>query len=188
MRRAATMTIALVVAAIGCGEDRTAPFPSSTHEVVKPPDEPPTPRTPDPAVQPAPDEERLDADAGPDAGLATSPLPPGKPMLLEFTRDHCLPCEIMAPWMKELRKEHAGRVQIVEINIDRKENKPLARYFKARSIPTQVYVDERGRELSRHVGLATKPQMQRTMKRHGFLPAPHGDHADPPTKKKKTRK
>jgi thioredoxin 1 len=174
--RATTILAGLLAAAVGgCGDDRDARPPLKAPVVRSAPAEPEV-------------EEEPPADAGPaDAGPTTSPLPPGKPMLLEFTRDHCLPCEIMAPWMKELRKEHAGRVQILEINIDRKENKPLARYFKARSIPTQVYVDARGREVSRHVGLATKPQMQRTMKRHGFLSAAHDEH-DEPAKKKKKRK
>ncbi|MBW2278439.1 MAG: thioredoxin family protein, partial [Deltaproteobacteria bacterium] len=90
----------------------------------------------------------------------------------DFTRDHCLPCKIMAPWVDELRQTHAAQVAVVEINIDRPENKPLGRFFKTRSIPTQVYVDEQGREVSRNVGLATKPQMERTLKRLGFLKQP----------------
>jgi thioredoxin 1 len=107
-------------------------------------------------------------DAAPEPPRAT--VEPGLPMLLDFTRDHCLPCEIMAPWVDELRKKHAGRVQVQEINIDRPENRELGLFFKTRSIPTQVYVDAQGREVSRHVGLATKPQMERTLEQLGFAP------------------
>jgi thioredoxin 1 len=91
-------------------------------------------------------------------------------MLLDFTRDHCLPCEIMAPWVDELRKKYAGRVQVQEINIDRAENRELGRFFRARSIPMQVYVDAGGREIGRHVGLATLPQMERTLEKLGLVP------------------
>jgi len=115
-----------------------------------------------------PTEHHAETDAT-DAGPVASPLPTGKPILIDFTRDHCLPCQIMAPWVDELRKKHADRVAVVEINIDRPENKSIGRFFKARSIPTQVYIDAQGREVARHVGLATKPQMERVLKRHGFL-------------------
>lgn len=191
MVKAIAKALALVILGLfGCGDDREteiAPRPS-TH----PPE--PKPR-PDPAIDTATAvEDAGAAEGGADAGSATSPLPTGKPILLEFTRDHCLPCEIMAPWMKQLREQHGRLVQIVEINIDRPESKPLGRFFKARSIPTQVYVDRHGREVSRHVGIATEQQMQRTMKRHGFLDDPEGaerssKHAKKSsTKKKKSRK
>jgi thioredoxin 1 len=109
--------------------------------------------------------------AVPDASPEPSPaaVAPGLPMLLDFTRDHCLPCDIMAPWVEELRKKHAERVLVKEINIDRPENRELGLFFKTRSIPTQVYVDAQGREVSRHVGLATKEQMQRTLEQLGFV-------------------
>ncbi len=119
--------------------------------------------------------EPPDASVGarePDASLAApqATVESGLPMLLDFTRDHCLPCEIMAPWVDELRKKHAGRVLVKEINIDRNENKELGRFFKTRSIPTQVYVDGAGREVSRHVGLATQAQMELTIEKLGFVP------------------
>jgi thioredoxin 1 len=167
----------LVLAWAGCGDE---PAPAAPPE---PP--PPKPETkPEPTPEPSPVEETDHADgeddehhtghhaAPTDAGPAASPLPTGKPMLIDFTRDHCLPCQIMAPWVDELRKQHAALVAVVEINIDRPANKSIGRYFKARSIPTQVYVDTAGREVARHVGLATKPQMERTLKRHGFLNTP----------------
>lgn len=93
----------------------------------------------------------------------------GRPVVIDFTRDHCLPCEIMAPWVGELRKELDGKVDVTEMNIDRPGNKELGLFFKVGSIPTQVYIDAAGKEVSRHVGLATKPQMTATMRKHGFI-------------------
>jgi thioredoxin 1 len=104
--------------------------------------------------------------------LPQRPAPTGKtpkPMLLAFTRDHCLPCDIMHPWIVELKKKYADQLDIAEINIDRKENATLAAYFKAKSIPTQVYVDREGREVSRHTGLATKQKMLATLQKKGLL-------------------
>ena len=80
-----------------------------------------------------------------------------------------MPCVVMAPWVAELRKQHGELVDINEINIDRPGNKELGIYFKVAKIPTQVYVDASGRAVSRHVGIATKAQMEASLKKHGFL-------------------
>lgn len=121
-------------------------------------------QAPVPDTVPEPDQT---ADAG-----APTPSPAaslGKPMLLEFTRNHCMPCVIMAPWVAELRKQYGELVDINEINIDRPGNKELGNYFKVAKIPTQVYVDGGGKMVSRHVGIADKTQMEATLKKHGFL-------------------
>jgi len=80
-----------------------------------------------------------------------------------------MPCVVMAPWVAELRKQHGELVDINEINIDRPGNKELGIYFKVAKIPTQVYVNAGGRAVSRHVGIATKAQMETSLKKHGFL-------------------
>jgi thiol-disulfide isomerase/thioredoxin len=167
--RPAIPLLVLATALVGCVDDQPAQKSSPPAARAGRP----TPESaPPPRPMAAAETTEPDAGVGADAGLAAAPQPLGKPALLDFTRDHCLPCEIMAPWVKELRIAYGDRVEIAEINIDRPENKPLGRYFKARSIPTQVYLDAEGRELSRNVGLATKDQMERTLKRHGFLEAP----------------
>jgi len=171
MRFAITALLLLLTAgASACGGESEPTSPSRpTSRATEPPP---------PAPEPAPadtGEELTDAAPGgavdPDGGPAAPLLPVGKPLLLDFTRDHCLPCEIMAPWVAEIRREHSRLVEVVEINIDRAGNKQLGLYFKARSIPTQVYVDRAGQQVSRHVGLATKEQMLRTLDRLGFLDA-----------------
>jgi len=121
-------------------------------------------------------------DDRPDAGAPRPQLGAlslGRPMLVDFTRDDCLPCKLMEPWLAELRRRHAGTVEILEVDLDEKESHELAQYFKARSVPLQVYVDARGREVSRNVGLATLPQMQLKLEGLGFLgrDESHGSHA-----------
>jgi thioredoxin 1 len=108
----------------------------------------------------------------PDAGakqLELEDLALGRPMLLDFTRKDCLPCKLMEPWLAELRRRYKGVIEILEVDLDLPENRDVARFFKAKSVPMQVYVDARGREVSRNVGLATQPQMQRQLEKLGFL-------------------
>jgi hypothetical protein len=59
-------------------------------------------------------------------------------------------------------------VEVIEVNIDRPENKALAVFFKARAVPMQVYLDADGREVSRSTGIATLAQMQNEIERLGF--------------------
>lgn len=131
--------------------------------------QPPKENVAQPTAAEGPPVRKPDQQLNTDASAPSPTVVSGKPMLLEFTRDHCLPCTIMAPWMAELKKQYSEQVDINEINIDRPGNKELGIYFKVASIPTQVYVNGGGKVLSRHVGLATSAQMEATLRKHGFL-------------------
>jgi thioredoxin 1 len=128
--------------------------------------------SPERAPSPMPAATPAAEPAAPDAG-ARRPQPAGlalgRPMLVDFTREDCLPCKLMEPWLAELRRRHAGRIEVLELDLDRPENKEIARFFKAKSVPMQVYVDARGREVARGVGLATLQQMQNRLERLGFV-------------------
>jgi thiol-disulfide isomerase/thioredoxin len=129
----------------------------------------PVDRNAGPAEGDAPDNAAGEAaDAGP-APLDVPPIRLGRPALLDFSRDNCLPCELMRPWVDDLRRRHEGTVAVIEVNIDRAENKALAVFFKARAVPLQVYVDADGKEVSRSTGIATLAQMQNQLERLGFL-------------------
>ena len=148
--------------------DRPGPTAAAPDEVVPDPEPTPSASEGDAAPPPVPVGDLGDAGPLPTA----SPLPPGKPMLIDFTRDHCLPCVLMEPWIAALREKHSDKVGVLEINIDRPPNKPLGLFFKVKSIPTQVYVDARGREVHRNVGLARQPEMEALLKKLGFLMDP----------------
>lgn len=113
------------------------------------------------------------------SALATSPgsvdstvLPraSSRPMMIEFTRDYCLPCQVMAPWVAELQREHAADLDVVEVNIDREKNERFALFFAIQSVPTQVFVDASGNISSRHEGVASKEEMKRSLRRLGWIP------------------
>jgi hypothetical protein len=91
------------------------------------------------------------------------------PRLLVFSRDNCLPCQIMAPWVDELRRRHGTAVDVSSINLDREDNLALGRSHEVRSVPTQIYLDAKGRELRRHEGLATERDMEGILSRLGLI-------------------
>jgi thioredoxin 1 len=87
------------------------------------------------------------------AGVDTSPIMqssfgPGI-TLIDFTAAWCGPCKVMEPVIHALAKEYAGRIKVVEVDVD--EDQLLAQQFNVRSMPTFVLVRD-GREVGRVVG------------------------------------
>lgn len=81
----------------------------------------------------------------------------GKPTMVDLGADGCRPCEMMTPILESLKKEYAGKVNILFVHV-RKEQILAARYG-VRSIPVQVFFDKDGKEVFRHVGFFPKDQI-----------------------------
>jgi thioredoxin 1 len=109
--------------------------------------------------------------ANPAAAQAT-----GLPRLVDLGADSCIPCKAMAPILVELRAEYAGRMQVDFIDVWK--NPGAGDPYRIYAIPTQIFFDASGKELTRHEGFLSKADILATWKRHGFdFTAP----ATPPT-------
>lgn len=106
------------------------------------------------------------AAAAPAASHAQGERPLRLPRLVDLGADRCIPCKAMAPILVELRQEYAGRMQVDFIDVwkDPSAGDPYNIY----SIPTQIFFDERGRELTRHQGFLSKEDILATWKRVGY--------------------
>lgn len=71
------------------------------------------------------------------------------PVLVDFWAAWCAPCRAVTPVLEQIAREHAGRVKVVKVDVDRSQE--LAARFGARSIPLLVFIRE-GREVDRIVG------------------------------------
>ena len=65
-----------------------------------------------------------------------------KPCIVDFYADWCGPCKHIGPYMEELAKEYAGKINIYKINVD--NEKELSAYFKIESIPALVFSPMKG--------------------------------------------
>ena len=84
---------------------------------------------------------------------------------IELGADLCIPCKQMQPIMKDIAKSFADRVQVVFYDVW-KDPEP-ARKYKIQLIPTQIFVDQKGNEIARHVGLFPKEEILELLKKHG---------------------
>tara|TARA_B100000767_G_C19307894_1_gene346319 strand:- start:116 stop:445 length:330 start_codon:yes stop_codon:yes gene_type:complete len=61
-----------------------------------------------------------------------------KPALIDFYADWCGPCQALLPTVELLAQQHADKINIVKVNVDK--NKELAAHFGVKSIPALFFV------------------------------------------------
>jgi len=88
-------------------------------------------------------------------GDQTAPVATDKlPKLLDLGAGKCIPCKMMFPVLKELKKEFTGRLNVEFIDVW--ENPDAGKPYGIEVIPTQIFFDANGKELFRHVGFYAK--------------------------------
>ena len=90
----------------------------------------------------------------------------GIPRLVDLGADKCIPCKAMAPILVELRAEYAGRLQVDFIDVWK--NPSAGDPYHIYAIPTQIFFDGDGKELTRHEGFISKADILATWKRFGY--------------------
>ena len=76
------------------------------------------------------------------------------PRLVDLGADKCIPCKMMAPVLKELKTEYAGRMEVEFIDVWK--NPDAGRPYRIKLIPTQIFFDASGKERFRHEGFFGK--------------------------------
>ena len=81
---------------------------------------------------------------------------PGKVTLVDLGAKACIPCKMMQPVLAAIESKYAGRAAVIFIDVW--ENRDEPKKYGLRSIPTQIFYDKTGKEVSRHEGfLDEKP-------------------------------
>ncbi len=74
----------------------------------------------------------------------------GKVVMLELGSVGCIPCEKMKPVMQKLRETYKDKLEVLFVDV--RKDRPTSIRFGVTVIPTQVFLDKRGKEFHRHVG------------------------------------
>ena len=89
--------------------------------------------------------------------------PPVKPLItfIELGSVNCIPCKMMKPVMEAVEKEYGDKIQVVFHDINKDKQK--ASDYKIRVIPTQVFLDKKGKEFYRHEGFFPKDELMKVV-------------------------
>jgi thioredoxin 1 len=90
----------------------------------------------------------------------------GKIVMLELGSVGCIPCEQMKPVMQKLRESYQGKMEVIFIDV-RRDNK-IGRQFGVHVIPTQVFLDNSGKEFHRHIGFYAYEEIVPVLKKAGI--------------------
>ena len=89
----------------------------------------------------------------------------GRVTMIDLGAKKCVPCKMMAPILVKLEKAYKGNADIIFIDVW--ENKQPAQRFKIRAIPTQIFFNEQGEEVFRHVGFFDEKSIVAQMTKMG---------------------
>jgi thioredoxin 1 len=93
-----------------------------------------------------------------------------KVTFVELGSVRCIPCKQMQPVMKAIEKKYGGQVKVVFYDVWKAEQKVFADKYKIQLIPTQVFLDENGKEFFRHEGFYPEKEIDKVLKSKGIVP------------------
>jgi thioredoxin 1 len=85
--------------------------------------------------------------------------------MIDLGAKKCIPCKMMAPIMEKMEKVYKGKAVIAFIDVW-EHREPINR-FGIRSIPTQIFFDENGKEVYRHVGFLAEKHIVAILEKMG---------------------
>jgi len=81
----------------------------------------------------------------------------GKPVVIDFWAEWCVPCKKIAPIVDELAEQFAGRVLIGKYNVE--DASDIATEYGIRNIPTILFFKE-GKLVDKNVGAISKSNLE----------------------------
>ena len=77
----------------------------------------------------------------------------GKPVLVDFFTEWCGPCKMMAPILKDVKKEVGDSVTIIKVDVDKSPQ--AASKYQVQGVPTLI-IFKNGKALWRQSGVVPK--------------------------------
>ena len=91
----------------------------------------------------------------------------GKPMVVDFGSNSCIPCRQLRPVLQTIRKGYTGKLEVLIIDIRNKQK--LASDYQIQVIPTVVFFDPTGKEIFRHQGFMSEEKVKEQLAKMGVV-------------------
>jgi len=88
-------------------------------------------------------------------------LKSGRPTMADFGKGWCVPCKMMVPVLKQAAQDYWGKANIVFVELD--EYTDLGRQYRIATMPTQIFFNAKGEEVSRHMGYMGTEDIEREL-------------------------
>lgn len=87
---------------------------------------------------------------------------------VELGSVNCIPCKQMQPVMKAVEAKYGAQLKVVFYDVNKEENKQITDQYKIKLIPTQVFLDENGKEFFRHQGFYAEKEINKLLQGKGL--------------------
>jgi thioredoxin 1 len=91
----------------------------------------------------------------------------GLPSLIDLGSDKCIPCKAMQPVLASLRSKYKDKLNVDFIDVW--EDEAAGAKYDVKSIPTQVFLDGKGKEVYRHTGFFSVSEIEAKMNELGLI-------------------
>ena len=87
---------------------------------------------------------------------------------IELGSVNCIPCKAMQPVMKSVEKKYGGQLKVIFYDVWKNEQKQYAEKYQIKLIPTQVFLDGKGKEIMRHEGFLAEVEIDKLLESKGL--------------------
>jgi len=101
------------------------------------------------------------------AGVSEKVKPSYKVTFIELGSVRCIPCRQMQPIMRSIEEKYPDQVKVVFYDVWTEAGAPYAQKYGIQAIPTQVFLDENGKEYFRHVGFFPEEELIKVLQQKG---------------------
>lgn len=91
-----------------------------------------------------------------------------KVTFVELGSVNCIPCKQMQPIMKSVEEKYGEQIKVIFYDVWKSDQKKYAKQYGIKLIPTQVFLDENGKEFHRHEGFYPEAEIDKLLQGKGL--------------------